>query len=198
MFPTLFCGHVDPCCPVSLRPACDSAPLAEWHASSSTPMPSLTATVNGSQTKSRPILTKVSRQHSTRCVPPARLCRSSCVHAHLTGVVIMVQESFVGEWNLQSTATLLAGLAPATAPSPAVTSSRGRHLLYSFSDFLAAITNPQGTYQSIAAANLQVSILVQVSLHILQAHWHAGHHICSSSKTACLDLSPGPLSLSCL
>ena len=67
-----------------------------------------------------------------------------------------MQESFVGEWNLQSSATLLAGLAPAAAPSSAVTSSRGRHLLYSFSDFLAAITNPQGTYQNIAAASYQV------------------------------------------
>ena len=74
----------------------------------------------------------------------------------LTGLMTPMQESFVGEWNLQSSATLLAGLAPAAAPSSAVTSSRGRHLLYSFSDFLAAITNPQGTYQNIAAASYQV------------------------------------------
>ncbi len=74
----------------------------------------------------------------------------------LTTALWHAQDAFVGEWNLQSAATLLSGLSPTAAPSSTVTASSGRHLLYSFTDFLAAITNPQGTYQAIASANLQV------------------------------------------
>ena len=81
------------------------------------------------------------------------------------------QDAFVGEWDLQSAATLLAGLAPATAPSPSVTTSRnGRHLLWTFSDFLSAVTNPQGAYQTIASANLQVCLACPTDVSALSSY----------------------------